>query len=51
MGGIRRREVEGEVVVEVAAEVAAEAAAVVVWFIACGRSAKGRRACFFSSPI
>ena len=40
MGGIRKREVEGEAAAEAAA---AEAAAAVVWFIGCGRSAKARR--------
>jgi len=33
MGGIRRREVEGEV--------AAEVVVAVIWFIGCGRSARG----------
>ena len=39
-GGIRRREVEGEVVTGIAAGVAAGAAVVIVWFIACGGFAK-----------
>jgi hypothetical protein len=43
MGGIRRREAEGEAAAEAAAEVAAEAVAAVIWCIGCGRSAKGRR--------
>jgi hypothetical protein len=46
MGGIRRREAAAEVAAEVAVEVVAEAAAevvaAVIWFIGCGRSAKGR---------
>ena len=40
IGGIRRREVEGEAVVVAAAVTAAVAAVVIVWFIAYGRSAK-----------
>jgi hypothetical protein len=39
MGSIRRREVEEEA----PAEAVAEVAAALVWFIGCGRFAKGRR--------
>jgi len=38
MGGIKRRKIEGEVVVEVVAEVAVA----IIWFIGCGRSIKSR---------
>ena len=42
IGGIRG-EAAAEAVAEVVAEAVAEVVAAVVWFIDCGRSAKGRR--------
>ena len=42
MGGIR-----GEAAAEVAAEAAAEAVVAIIWFIGCGKSAKGHRGLLF----
>ena len=36
-----------EAAVEAATEAAAEVVVAIVWFIGCGRSAKGRRDCLF----